>query len=297
MSLSSTSHATLLVYEGFAYTGTVSNGATIAGTATTGTGLTGNYAVANTNGGSSTYSTTGLTFSSNFFATAGGALVQSGTSIASGSSTSVAGVAWNAGASTGTVYSSFLFRPTTESPLAGALAQTRINSSITAAGGNFQAQADGSGGVGAPAVGYDTTTTTTATTLATGVTYLGITRYTNVGSALTVGSPGVANLWVFTSTTYDNWVSAGALESDLSTFATLNVTDTATTGTFVLNNTQFAQFNLSTANDPTAGRVQIYSFDELRYATTLGEVAIPEPSALVLLGAAGVALMARRRRR
>lgn len=289
-------HAATLVYEGFGYTGSIANGATMNGVATTGTGLTGNFAVANVNGGSSTYNTTGLTFSGNFFATTGGALRMSGTSTANTSSTSNIGLAWNAGTVTGTVYSSFLFVPAAESPLTGALAAERINTTIGGAGGYFISQADGGGGVGAPAVGYDATTTTTASTLTTATTYLAISRFTNVGSALSVGTPGTANLWILTSTGYDAWVAAGALEASLSTFATVSVTDTATTGTFNLSNAQFAQFNLSTANDGTAGRTQTYTFDELRYGTTLADVAIPEPATGVLaLG--GILLLALKRTR
>lgn len=296
------SSAALLVYEDFTYA--ASNGASFNGVATSATGISGNWTVSNGSGGSSTYLSSGLSFGSEHFASAGGALRQTGTA-SSGTASTILGAAWSAGTVTGTVYTSFLFQNTARTTAtAAALSVSRINNAITASGTSawFNVQPEVNGGtIGAAGLGYSPTiATTSATVLDLSTTYLALARFTNVGSALSTGSPGTATAWIFTQAGYEAWRAAGSLEADLGTHAAATVVSSATTGTYTLDNTRFVQFGLSASN--INGQTQTTIYDELRYGTALGDVVntspVPEPSsAAVLAGLAALGLGFTRRRR
>lgn len=94
-------HAGLLVYEGFSYTN-LANGDNMAGVPSAATGLVGNYAINNVNA-TATYSSTGLTFGSNFLPTTEGAIQLRATDLLSNATL---GVALNTGTQTGTLWNS-----------------------------------------------------------------------------------------------------------------------------------------------------------------------------------------------
>src|SRR5690606_839263 len=138
-----------------------------------------------------------------------------------------------------------------------------------------------------------TTTNSSAPTLTTGVTYLVISKFTNVGTALSAGSPGVATNWYLTQTDFDSWVTdGGQLESALDSYAFKKQTDTQTSGTFSLDENSYLGLRSDAPNQN--GFVTAATFDEIRYGTDLASVyaAIPEPSTCagiagaIMLGAA-----------
>lgn len=241
IAMASPAYSTLLVYEGFNYS--LSNNVTLAGSTTTATGLSGSYSA--TNSGQSLYQTSGLSFSG-FAPSTGGSLLQ--TAVTSGSF-SIIGAQLATGAQTGTLYQSYLFNFSALSSGNTALAVSRINTSATASGTTsfLGAYADNNAptGTALPGVAYDSSSTSaTGAALSLDTTYLFVSRFTNVGTALGVGSPGVASGWVFTETAYDNWLADGSNEANLSTFATYSMSDSVTTGTFTFDDTRFAQFGI-----------------------------------------------------
>jgi hypothetical protein len=294
--------AALLVYESFNYTGTVGNNTTIGGTATTATGLSGNWAVANTGTASTVYSTAGLSFGSNFSVNAtSGAIIQSGTTGGGNAGVSIAGADLAAGNVTGTIYGSYLVRFSAFSSHEGAITSQRLSTGHTTGGTStyFLANAETSG-LGAPqrpSVGYGNTAVDAGSgfTAALDTTYLIVTRFTNVGTALSGGSPGVATLWIFDLAAYDEWVTEGnASEDNLTGDALKTVTATATSSTFNFGETGvFAQFGTSSGQ---FGTTQTAKFDELRYGTSLADVTtVPEPGAAALLLPLAVWISRRRR--
>jgi len=276
-----TVQARILVYENFNY-GTTS--IPMSNLATPATGLKASYSVEAAGGGTSTYMPTGLTFSSNFYPTTDGCLRQSAPAAGSYALLGVAlqpgtpapcGIQPLAGTLpvTGTpLYSSYLARFNSFSNAADAGAVLQISN--TQLGGGtawFAVEADSRTALKRPGVGYDGTPTAAASgTLAANTTYLVVTRFTNVGEALGAAALGVANTWVFTAAGYDSWFNAGALESQLSSYAAFAATESIASGTFNFDNTRFMQFRVEAG---TGGSAQTVDFDELRMGTSLGDVA------------------------
>ena len=299
--LATHAHGALLVYEGFNYSGSVSNGASMGGVTSSALGLTGNYAVTNSNSASSVYNTSGLSFGSNFYSSTGGALQGNGP--VGGSA--IAGVAINATSGSSTLWNSYLFNfSSLASNVDGsAVSILRLNTSAGGTGTTswFSANPEASNGALAkPGVAYDSTVTnyTGAFTLATNTTYLAVARYTNVGTALSAGSPGTASLWIFTQSGYDNWVTNGASEANLSVYASATVSDSATTGTFSFSSGSFLQLGTYGGTIGIDGTPQNLRTDEIRFGTTLYDVVVPEPSiSLLVLGAGGFLLIFRKRPR
>jgi hypothetical protein len=137
--------------------------------------------------------------------------------------------------------------------------------------------------------------------ITTGVTYLVVNTFTNVGSALSVGSPGVATTALFDLASYNNWVEKGSNENGefgLTALALRTVSDTVTSGTFTFSNAS-KSLQLTTFSGSGSGQNAI--FDELRFGTALSDVVgatIPEPSTYALLAGsltlAGVVALRRR---
>lgn len=284
-------NAALLVSESFSgyTTGNINN------KAATGTGLTGSYSST----GAFSYQATGLSFA--YIATSGGSL-----SISS-SAANIAGVQIGAiGAVTGDVFVSYLFnKPGNFSSDAASLVETRINSTITgaAATSQFRAQTNtDNASSNFTGIGYDSSPTTGGTALTlNSTTYLVLAKYSNVGNELSVGSPGIATLWILTEAQYTNLHTLGVTEANLNALSIgtgasnvfARVTDTATSGTFTLGEGSFLQFAATGSSTSNQSGV----IDELRIGTTLADVTpVPEPSAW-LGAAAGLALAALRRRR
>ena len=186
-----------------------------------------------------------------------------------------------------TVYSSFLFLFNNINAVPGARA------SLSLSGFAFASQPDGSA-LATPANSYSGASTTSgASAITTGVNYLLVSRFTNVGAA----GGGTATTWVFNRAGYDAWISAGEQESDLSTHAIMAMSNSSTTQT---NFASHLLLRIETGFAPSgeSGRHEGV-FDEVRYATTLhgalGREPIPEPASLAL-AMAGLALLGGRSR-
>jgi len=297
LALAASSIAAPVVYEGFNYS--LANNTPISGVAATGTGISGNYSTgyvlqSGSGNGSMNYTTSGLTFSSNFLPATSGALRLSATGGTAGDQLGiVSGVGLNLAAPvTGTLYSSYLVNVEQYSAINSTSFGTRTNNVITAGtapNSSFGSYPDYVDGLqGSPAVGYDATPTSfTNPRLQQNVTYLAINRFTNVGTALSAGTQGIATVWFLTSAQYDSWITlGGGLENNLSTYATISFSDAAiTTGTYNFDNSRYLQFSYYAGNGGAAVSTGTVVFDELRYGTTLADVAlVPEPSSVLLAG-------------
>jgi hypothetical protein len=291
------SQAVLLVHEGFNYG--LADGTTFNGVATTATGYSGNYTVATgAAGGAGVYSSTGLTFSSNFFATANGAanLTTPAQPSPTGTSAILGGTLSIGGAQTGNIYSSYLVNYGTKEPVfSGAAAQLRISDLQTSGSNNrFLTFADNGANLN-NGVSFSGASTNGSQALVDGTTYLMVAKYTNVG---TIGATGTATLWLFDSASYDLWFTGGASEAALDTFALggpLVSAGVTTTAIHTFTNGDFTQFTISGTNGSAA---QSIFYDELRYGTTLEDVVmVPEPSTYALmLGGLLLFLVVRRKR-
>ena len=291
--------ATLLVSESFNYA--VSDGSTMGGVATNATGLGGNYTLTtgtlSGTSASATYLSSGLTFGANYTASAStGAVRFSTTSASDGNGGSAILAAVLTASTTGTLWSSYLVTFSSRINNPSASATSRLSDSATAGtAAYFVAAADSNTVQDRPAVTYETGTQANSSfTTSLNTTYIIISKYDNVGTAL---GTGTANLWLFNLAGYNNWVAGGSVEANLGSFASGSATDTASTGTFNFNNTRFIQFSMFAGSNAILGTYTA-TYDELRYATTLGEVlTVPEPGAagLLVLGAGGFALFRRRR--
>lgn len=73
-----------------------------------------------------------------------------------------------------------------------------------------------------------------ASSVLTGTSYVGSAKFTNGGSTLSVGTPGVATFWVLSQSNYDNWLNLGAAdEANLGTYAGWTATQSLTGGSAV----------------------------------------------------------------
>lgn len=289
LGLAQTGQSALLVYETFNYG--VADGTTMNGVTATGQGLQGTYAVS---AGTSVYSTTDLNFSSSFASGSGGSVQQT----VSGAS-SILGVQLNAGTHTGTLYGSYLVNFSSLSIDSAGLVSSRLSSTQTSGGANayFLSNAKTGSSTNRPGVGYnDTATASTGPAITTGTTYLVVSRFTNVGAALSAGTQGVADLWVFTSAGYEDWINNGGTEGALGTYAYATASESVTSGTYSFTNSRFYQIASFTGGGTgtTSSRL-----DDVRYGTTLGDVmaVVPEPTSAALLGLAVGGMILRRRRK
>lgn len=278
-------HGDLLVYEGYNYG--LADGTAMNGVATAATGLTGNYtatfyipgAVYNT----LKYSTTDLTFGSKFYTTGGGSVrldaYKKNHSARLGAALSTAAV-------TGDLWNSQLVNYEALSGAGWGRSGVLLNTAADGTGtSSFQAFSDAvaTSNTDKPGVAYSATFATYGGgfTLATGTTYLILAKFTNVGTALSAGTPGQATLWLFTQTGYESWVANSGLESGLSTYASASASAAAvTSGTF-----NFTGFLIvyNTRGNVTSYDYQTLLTDEVRYGTTLADVVkVPGPAGTVV---------------
>lgn len=291
--------ATLLVYEGFNYG--LADNATIHNAAGTGTGTQGNWTVTNVTGSSSVYQTTGLSFGSNFLTSAGGAFKQSSTWSTANTNQTTATLRLDT-TTTGTLWSSYLVSYTTISTSNGGFARQGVSTDTAGTTVNLLSQVYSNTLASDRKLGsgYDATPTASSNTaFATGTNYLFISSFTNVGTALSAGTTGVATTWVFTQTGYDNWVTVGgSSQSALDTYAFKKMADAAvTSGTYGFDSVGYLTFQTNSPDQGGHNFTAIY--DELRYGTELSDVvsAVPEPSTYAaIFGTLTLATAAFRRR-
>lgn len=303
LATASLSHATLLVYDGFAsdgLEGSLVNGESMVARTISGgaIGVVGNYG----RGGSGTpiWNSQGLTFS-NLIVSGGMATLTTTTS-----ATTLGGAFANTINHTGTLYHSYLVNLSTGGGTGTMYSRVNGTSGATS-DPHFIASADAAGASTVPNVAYGTTTGTSAagsSTMAANTTYLVVARYTNVGSTLTTENPGVATLWVLTESQFDFFQIGGFTDAafDLASVGTGNnqifakATSTQTTGGFSFsgNGTGNMSYNFFWTL-PNADA--LFAVDEIRYGTTLDSVMpIPEPGTLALI-AIGLAVILFRLRR
>ncbi|HEY9247551.1 MAG TPA: PEP-CTERM sorting domain-containing protein [Rariglobus sp.] len=288
LGLTSLCPASLLIYEGFNYTAgnTLS---TIKPNAST-VGFNTSVAYAGTGVANYTVQASSLSF---------GALQTTGGSVSFGTGTSVAsGKLTLASPYTGTLWSSYLVSLTTQGSGAGEGALLRISSNTANVGERFNSFADSRTNSTNVAVGYDATSTATGNSLTLLTTYIIISKFTNVGTGLSAGTPGQSSTWALTEAQFANFLLGGATESYLNS-ATITGTSagisargsdaSVTTSTYSLATDSYAA--LVSVNDTG-------TFDELRYGTTLADVTpIPEPATVGLVAGIGILLLAARRKR
>lgn len=291
--------ASLLVYE--SYNGY--NNASLTGQAATGTGLTGSYAF---NGTSSTQSFTvqtgGLAFGS-LNSTSGKSVRGSSTDLGA---TSEVKLALAASPVIGTLYSSYLINFITLSS-AGGLGELRAVSATGDTGGSsrFRSAADQTGNSTAtPGNAYDSTFTSGANNLTVGTTYLVVGRFTNVGTALSVGTSGQGTTFIMTAAQYasflaggadDNYLDSASVGSLASNITAKAVDAPVTGGTLGFASNNFIQVGIAASS--TTNGTQSFDYDEVRFGTTLSAVTqVPEPGVVSLLAAAGLVLARRRRK-
>jgi hypothetical protein len=198
-----------------------------------------------------------------------------------------------------TLYSSHLVNLTSISGTTNDGAVSRVTTDDAAGGVRYQIQSDSRNSSNNVGSAYGSTISNGTTALTAGTTYLMIGRFTNTGSVLSVGSPGVATVWALTLAQFDNFVANGYNDSYLDSASigagAANVTamasNTQTSATFTL--LDGLRISLLSVNDNV-------TFDEVRYGSTLLDVtpvAAPEPSAVALLLGSGLFLMIARLRR
>jgi hypothetical protein len=208
----------------------------------------------------------------------------------------------------GTLYTSFLLNIASGITTASS-SGLRINNSQNASGSTafFQSYGDTSSST-APGNAYGlnasqvngSTPATTAGSLSLNTTYLVVGIFTNTGTSLSAGSPGLGTTYVMTLDQYNYFDSHGGITTSALAGATVGasgdntiysaVSSSVTSGAFTLQTGGGIQFAIGNAQVS-----QTVYFDEMRVGTSLSDVApAPEPSAAVLL-LGGISFLALRR--
>jgi hypothetical protein len=285
------SMAELLIYEGFNGYATGAGGLNSVKPNANTIGLDQTVNFGGTGPAAMTVSASSVGFSANFLTT-GGSVSMTGT----GAAVLAAPIDLLGPTPTGTLYASYLVNLGGHGAASGDGTHTRIGSDTGTGNSHFQTYADSRSGSTATAIAYGTTIVNGAETLTSGTSYLMISSFTNMNTALSGTVTGIGRTYALTAAQYDSFLAAGAMESYLTSTAigtaanqiTSRVTSgTATSGTFSLVDGNFAHF-------VTVGHT--LSLDEMRYGTALADVvaAIPEPSTIVM-SVLGIAFLASRR--
>lgn len=200
---------------------------------------------------------------------------------------------------TGTLYSSYLVNIDAAGTNSSSFTEVRVttNSGDSGANSRFRSQPDSSvadqNGPGASYSG-NTGPAGVGTALALDTTFMVISRFTNVGTALSAGTPGTATTFVLDASQYLAFQATGYSESYLDSGAvTARISSTPLTsgGTFAFANGNFVQIG---GIGTTSGITYI---DALKFGSDLTSVVtIPEPSAAALVILGSIAGFARRRR-
>ncbi|MEK7949355.1 golvesin C-terminal-like domain-containing protein [Luteolibacter soli] len=274
--------ANLVAYQGFnGYTVGALPGQPI-GSNTQGLDTAGIITSAGTGAAANVFDATGMTFSN---------LITSGGSARYADATgrpSYIGFAYTGPAVSGNLYTSYLVRLGTV-PSNNGVASLRANTTATSGGAAayFHAYADGPANVFTGSQ-YDANNANTASTqsLAINTDYVVIGRFTRVGTALSVGSPGVATTFVLTAAQFDYFKDGGFTDAELDgaligsgpSNVTSRVSDApVTTGTFTFNPGNGIQFGPG-----NSGANQTVAYDEFRFGTTLDDVLpVPAPPVVV----------------
>lgn len=290
LGLPSLSNASLLIYEGFDYAAG-STLSTIKPNAST-VGFDQSTLYAGTGAGNYTVQAASLSFGA--LQTTGGAV-----SITT-ATTSVASGRLSLASYTGTLWSSYLVSLTAQGSGAGDGALMRISSNTANTGERFNSFADSRSGSTNVAIGYDATSSPTGNSLTLSTTYIIISKFTNVGTGLSGGTPGQASTWALTEAQFGKFLLGGATESYLNTVSITGMeTGVSARGTDA--NVTASTYSLATGSFAALVSVNdTGTFDELRFGTSLADVTpIPEPAATGLVAALGMAAGAvffRRRR-
>jgi len=292
--------ATLLVYEGFnGYSGTLATATPNGNTQ----GLDTSVAYGSTGTGDFAISS-GLSFSN---LQVGGGSVSFNNTPAS----SVAAARITATLAAGsTLYTSYLVELTsTRGTASGDGFEVRVANDTSTGGVRFRSMADTRNGASTTVVGvdYNGGATPVITNAEPGSTAVGTTvflivgSFTNTGTALSAGTPGVGSTYAFSSLQFDHMMGQADPQAYLNGLTAANIgtgatqvygfaRETITTGgPFGIAPGNFLQF----VNVKDNGKL-----DEIRMGDTFASVVpIPESSSLALLAAAGGMLATRRRRR
>lgn len=308
MGVTSTSPASVIVYEGFDYGASSSLLGGLGNT--TEIGLQGTWTSNGTVGtATANYEPTGLSFSDLFVT---GGLAQMNALAASGDRTAAAGRRLNVPVQTGTLWGSYLFQKISDattrsvvSLLQGNAINSTDNTAYFSLANNEFNQNVGGVRVSASVAGVGGTAIATGGIVPTlGATYLYVFKLDNVGAAS--GSAQTATAWMLSAEQYDNFKLGGLDEAELNA-ATIGslATDIMQRVTFTTNggltapgtfdNTDFLRlFNF-------AGGESITQFDELKFSNSgINEavIGVPEPSTLVgIIGGLSVVAGVRRARR
>lgn len=274
--------AELYAYDGFDYFANTAEGATLVGKnpalhSSGSIGLAGTTAgasAANQGGLSNVFRATGLTFGA-LHIRGGAARYDNDAGQASFFGFNYSGATLSAG---GTLYTSYLVRSL--SPINDAsVVSLRLNTSKTAGAGTsyFVTYAD-SGATGSPpGAQYDNTSTTSGAPIQANTTYIVIGRFTNIG--MTTGTREAAT-YILNAAQFANHADGGFGETEWDA-ATIGTGENQIVARVKENYTGSASFNLATNNGiqfgignagSNGGFGQDVIFDELRCASTLGEV-------------------------
>ncbi len=284
-------HADLVVYEGFnGYAAGPLPGQTVSAQST-GLDHVSTITSAGTGALSNVFQASGLTFS-DLVVNGGSALYDD-----VGGRASYIGFAYNGPTVTGTLYSSYLTNLITPQNSASVVS-LRVNATSTTAGSGsyFHAFGDCNSNTFTGSQ-YDANNqfTSSGVTLGNNTVYLVIGRFTNVGSALSAGNPGVATTFVLTAEQFDHFKAGGFTDAELDAAPVGAAADAVTSrvsdapvasGTFSLTAGRGIQFG--PGNALTAGINQTIAYDELRFGVSLPDVLPlpgvgPEPDVAVTL--------------
>lgn len=279
--------ATLLVYEGFNGYTAGQLAAQAPNTNTVGLNQSvGYYDDAATSRAAGFTLTTGLSFGS--LTTNGGAMAYT-----SGTNVIGADIALGSSPFTGTLWTSYLVKISTQGSGAGDGSLFRVGDSpADTADIRYTSWADSRTSSTAVATSYSTATGANGTaSLTLNTTYIIIASFTRVGSSLSSGSPGVASLWALNETQFANFIANGGTEAALlGTSVTATATHSTTSGTLTFVTGDATSF-------VTVAGTGV--FDELRIGSTLADVtptAVPEPAATAAIMSIGCGLFFLRRR-
>jgi hypothetical protein len=196
----------------------------------------------------------------------------------------------------GTLYGSYLFKISSSGD--GNLAALTVNdTNASDNNARFSAEADAKTAGNKPGVRYANSEVPSTVALAAAETYLVISKFTNVGSALSDSNVGYATLWTLKSDQFQGFLDNGRRETWLDANSLSTATVSQNSGTWYFRQGNFIRMTCTYYG----GDQEAATFDEIRYGTSLADVTpAPEPGALVLLAiAAGsfAALAWRRRNR